>query len=139
MIDKQVSAQIQALQEQVARLERPLNDTPRFQYDPAEYDKRISPAENIKLVTNAAAGTNTKVIITFIHPHDPNIDRFEVWVSYLVDSRPEPHLAVAVKDSPASFIVSSTASVDAVAYVRTVMRNGLISGFAHCPTITFVT
>jgi hypothetical protein len=127
------------LRDRIRRMEQAASDTPLLQNAPMEADIRIPPAEAPHLVSSSLVGGSTKVILQFSRPFDANIERFEIWVSRTVSSQSEPYLIASVKDSPARFMLKADATGYAIAYIRTVMKNGLVGALNASPTVTFST
>jgi hypothetical protein len=125
------------LSDKLVRLEAGGNDVPLYQLPPYDYDSRVQAAQNVTLLGSTPASGSTAVAIGWTKPTDPNIDRFEIWVRRSAYSTENPYLVASVTDAPASFTVSADSNTIVVAYVRTIMKNGLSTEIGASPTVAF--
>jgi hypothetical protein len=123
------------LAERFRRVESSIKDSPLIQRTSYEYDPRVPAVEHVDLASGTSSGGVTQVVITFIRPFAPNIDKFEIWVNAYGSN--QPTLIATVKDSPAAFSLSTAPGTVVVAYIRTVLLNGLTSALNASPTVTF--
>ena len=124
----------------VKALSKYQSDTPFYQlpgYDGA--DGRVLPVTNIQLLSTTQTSGGTAVAITWVKPDDPNVAKFEVWVQGSILGSNQPYLAASVADAPAIFTVSSDIATTGVAFIRTVMKNGLGTDLTAAPSVAFGT
>lgn len=125
------------LADRLRRFETRLNDIPGFSLPATDDDYRVQAAYELAATSASIAAKLTQVTITFLQVEDPNVERYEVWVSRIANGADKPYLAASVESSPATFNVVSTGAGNALAYVRTVMKNGLTMPLTASPSITF--
>ncbi len=135
---------IQALQSRILELSDRLNklesrraDTPLYHLSPIESDIRVPAAENLELVSSQATSGATKVALRWVNPQDPTISHYEIWIKRTAYQSDNPYLIASVQKSPAVFTVTADLDTVAVAYVRTVMKNGLGTDLNSSPTVSF--
>ena len=136
-LEASLRSQILELADRLTKLESIRADSRMYQLSPVDVDIRVPSAENVELISSEALSGATKVAIRWVKPDDPNIDRFEIWVSRTAYESSTPYLAISVKDSPAAFTVTADRDTSAVAYIRTVMKNGLGTDLNASPTVSF--
>ncbi|HPO87324.1 MAG TPA: hypothetical protein PLN86_15900, partial [Candidatus Hydrogenedentes bacterium] len=133
----EVENRILEISDRLNRLERTNREVPLYQLPPFEHDVRVPPAESVELVSAQPTSGATKVAIRWTKPADPNIDHFEIWVKRTAFESENPYQAASVADSPCAFTVNSDRDTTAVAYIRTVMKNGLSTDLNASPTVSF--
>ena len=133
----EVDTRILEISDRLNRLERTNREVPLYQLPPFEHDVRVPPAESVELVSAEPTSGATKVAIRWTKPADPNIDHFEIWVKRTAFESENPYQAASVADSPCAFTVNSDRDTTAVAYIRTVMKNGLSTDLNASPTVSF--
>lgn len=136
-LEASLRSKILELADRLTKLESTRADSRLYQLSPVDADIRVPSAENVELISSEALSGATKVAIRWVKPDDPNIDRFEIWVSRTAYESSTPYLAISVKDSPAAFTVTADRDTSAVAYIRTVMKNGLGTDLNASPTVSF--
>ena len=133
----EVENRILEISDRLNRLERTNREVPLYQLPPFDHDVRVPPAESVELVSAQPTSGATKVAIRWTKPADPNIDHFEIWVKRTAFESENPYQAASVADSPCAFTVNSDRDTTAVAYIRTVMKNGLSTDLNASPTVSF--
>jgi hypothetical protein len=128
---------IQDLAARLKRVESGIDDIPALQLPAADYDARVPSVTNLYVVSASIAARLTKVAIMWLSPDDTNVARYEVWVARIANGAQTPYLAASVNDSPASFNITSDAAGHGIAFVRTVMKNGLTTPPGAAPSIPF--
>lgn len=123
--------------ERLRRLEVGIRAIPAFQKPPVDHDYRVSPVQSITTSATSISARLTKVVISWISVEKPNVDHYEVWVSRIAGGADKPYLAVSVKDSPATFNIVSSAAGHSLAYIITVMKNGVRTPLTAAPSATF--
>lgn len=131
---------IDELLDRVKRLEKRLNDTPLLSRSPNDVDRRVPPVLRVAIASVTPNAGNAAVLLTFVTPDDLNVDRFEVWVADTSTAQSQfPNHVASSTGSPVKFVVPVLAATTSyVAYVRTVMKNGLRSAINASPSTTFV-
>lgn len=125
------------LENRLRRVESGLDDIPTFQAPATDDDYRVKPVYKIEAVSASIAARLTRVELTWIGIEDPNLARYEIYVSRIANSAEQPYLAASVTDSPAVFNVVSDAAGYGIALIRTVMKNGLITPLTASPSVVF--
>ncbi len=119
------------------RIEGKLQDVPLYQLPPIDGDVRVEPVGNVQLIQAEQTSGATKVAIRWTEPENLEVDRYEVWVSRTAYSSESPYLVASVQHSPAAFTVTADQDTAAIAYIRTVYKNGLGTDLNASPTVTF--
>lgn len=125
------------LESRLRRLETGINDIPTFQFPINDEDYRVQAVTEVAASSSSISARLTKVIITWLSVEDQNVERYEIWVSRIAGGADKPYLAASSADSPATFNLTSDAAGDAMAYIRTVMKNGLTLPLTASPSVTF--
>lgn len=125
------------LEDRVRRIENGIRDIPSFRLAPVDHDYRVLPIQRPLASSSSIASRLTKVVITWISVDDPQVDHYEIWITRIANGADKPYLAASVKDSPATFNIVSTAAGHALAYIVTVMKNGVKTPLTAAPSATF--
>lgn len=94
--------------------------------------RQIPPVTGIQAQVTSVAGGRNEIIVSWIHPMDPDIVGFDVWLTHNGGT----FQVARTENSPAVVTYTVGTTAPAVLTVITRMRNGSMLDFSLCPTAT---
>lgn len=93
----------------------------------------VPPVSSISATIIDYAPGSTNVIVKWLDPSNPNIDRFIVYVQGAIRGQTQEIQAASVHTSPAVFSIHQDRAVSVQIFVQTVLNNGQAIPIPNCP------